>query len=441
MGIIDKFVNKLLLGAKNKPIEESHFEAEMIHTSLRVINESIDIARKSKKIETQISRLKVAEDTLNKARIEATKYSVNVDGFNQAENEINRIRKAIQEGTPIEIDGMTKIDIIDPFANESRTLLKQATALKKEKKYIEACNKLQEAYEADGADNLMIEERLRLPMYLQLAGKNDEGWDELNRLAKKYTDKFSQPIISNQMSIFLRKENNENRQNPVRIISDKNMEIVEFKSNHIVSEQLNDIYIGIEFVATLQIRTPLIILTRDGEIYSGNDDKQPDIAIEGWEGIWIPKLKPQYKLDLNETSKMMCSSDIGYVYKKEYLEFLIDLRKIIELNDTIDNRIAALHEHYLSEKWKNYIDKHNGADKLIQYFFPKFVNTIPSLNDETVDELIKNNLVTPNAIATTNDSVLLDIKGIGKSKLKIIRNYCVKLTKNRDHIRIDSVNR
>jgi hypothetical protein len=278
-------------------------------------------------------------------------------------------------------------------------------------------------------------------MYLQLAGKNDEGWDELNRLAKKYTDKFSQPIISNQMNIFLRKENNENRQNPVRKISDKNTEIVESENNHIVPEQLNDIYIGIEFVATLQIRTPLRILTRDGEIYSGNDDKQPDIAIEGWEGIWIPKLKPQYKMALNETSTTMCSSDIGYVYKKEYLEFLIDLRKIIELNDTIDNRIVALNEHYLSDKWKNYIDKHNGVDKLIQYFFPKFVDTIPSLNDETVDELIKNNLVTPNAIATTNDSVLLDIKGIGKSKLKLIRNYCVKLTKNRDHIRIDNVNR
>jgi hypothetical protein len=95
----------------------------------------------------------------------------------------------------------------------------------------------------------------------------------------------------------------------------------------------------------------------------------------------------------------------------------------------------------LSNKWKNYIDRHNGIDKLVEYFFPKFVNTIPSLNDETVDELIKNNLVTPNAIATTNDSVLLEIKGIGKSKLIIIRNYCVKLTKNRNHIRIDCVKR
>jgi hypothetical protein len=36
---------------------------------------------------------------------------------------------------------------------------------------------------------------------------------------------------------------------------------------------------------------------------------------------------------------------------------------------------------------------------------------------------------------------LLEIKGIGKSKLIIIRNYCVKLTKNRNHIRIDCVKR
>lgn len=101
----------------------------------------------------------------------------------------------------------------------TRKLLKEATRLKTEKKYIEACDKLRETYSAGGADNAMIEERLRLPMYLQLAGKNDEGWAELNRLSARYADQYSLSKIEHQMKVFLRKENNEAATNPVRIFT------------------------------------------------------------------------------------------------------------------------------------------------------------------------------------------------------------------------------
>ncbi|HVN71867.1 MAG TPA: hypothetical protein VMU10_07595, partial [Desulfomonilia bacterium] len=46
-----------------------------------------------------------------------------------------------------------------------------------------------------------IQERLRLAMYLQLAGRNDEGWRALNDLSTKYIDVFSQVEIANQMRI------------------------------------------------------------------------------------------------------------------------------------------------------------------------------------------------------------------------------------------------
>ncbi|MCH1929612.1 hypothetical protein L9G16_05410 [Shewanella sp. A25] len=90
--------------------------------------------------------------------------------------------------------------------NIARDLLKEATQLKRDKKYIEACEKLKEAYSADGSENIMIEERLRLPMYLQLAGNNDEGWKILNELNITYLDVFSQLKIADQMRIFLQKE-------------------------------------------------------------------------------------------------------------------------------------------------------------------------------------------------------------------------------------------
>ena len=191
---------------------------ESIKNQFRIINESINIARNSKSLDTTESRLQVARNTLKTARQTASEFSLDIDGFNEAEAEIDRITKAVSTGTPKVIAGMREIEPDPLFSTPSRNLLKEATALKKEKKYLEACNKLREAYLADGAENLMIEERLRLAMYLQLAGKNDDGWNELNRLLKKYNDQFSNPIILHQMNIFLKKEKNPNATNPLRII-------------------------------------------------------------------------------------------------------------------------------------------------------------------------------------------------------------------------------
>ncbi|PCI39488.1 MAG: hypothetical protein COB46_08775 [Rhodospirillaceae bacterium] len=88
----------------------------------------------------------------------------------------------------------------------SRELLKEATALKDAKKIDLACEKLKEAYKVKGAEDLMIKELLRLPMYLQIAKKNDEGWQLLNDMNIKYLDAHSQAVIANQRRIFLQKE-------------------------------------------------------------------------------------------------------------------------------------------------------------------------------------------------------------------------------------------
>lgn len=87
----------------------------------------------------------------------------------------------------------------------TRTLLKEATALKRAKRYDEAVAMLLRAYDALPGP-MRIDERLRLPMYLQLAGRADEGWREMNRLNIKYVDKASQITISAHMAAFLRKE-------------------------------------------------------------------------------------------------------------------------------------------------------------------------------------------------------------------------------------------
>jgi len=122
---------------------------------------------------------------------------------NIIKNLFSEFNNANKDNTSININTQTshKNEV-----NHARELLKEATKLKRDKKFGEACDKLKEAYSVDGSEELMTKERLRLPMYLQLAGKNDEGWKILNELNITYTDAYSQSDIANQMRVFLQKE-------------------------------------------------------------------------------------------------------------------------------------------------------------------------------------------------------------------------------------------
>lgn len=427
-----------------------------IQSCFRVINESIVIAQKSKNLDTQLSRLGVARDRLKMAREQASQFSLEVGGFDEAEAEINRIDKAIKAGTPTGIPGMQQIDANAAYSSAARNLLIEATALKREKKYIEACDKLREAYSVDGAENLMIEERLRLPMYLQLAGKNDEGWDELNRLNLQYIDQFSQPRIANQMRVFLKKEGNEKATNPVRLIlhAEKKLNESSFASepstitvgelqNSPMPSWMADRCKGFEFCATLQLRTPLRVLLRHGELYLKNDGRQPQIAREGWEGIWFPvtqsleetfresdcsadniEFAKRFDAQLNAIPRTV-SSDVGLVLADDYLPFLITVRRIVEAHDPIEQRIEKLHEMPIVADWQEYLAKHGGVDGIIGRFFPKFSNLAAGLD-------------TPNRIAAASDETLLAIKGIGPATLKAIRARCASITENRDADRFES---
>jgi len=338
------------------------------------------------------------------------------------------------------------------FISVVRQTLKEATILKKEKKYNEACKKLNEAYSADGSENLMIEDRLRLPMYLLLAGRNNEGWDELNRLLLKYKDPFSPPLILNQMKVFIRKENNEPGLKPIRIIPkgdenssnntvvSKEIKLWELQNNPIPN-QLQGMFNRFEFEATLQFRTPLRVLLHHGEIYRKNDGKQPIIAIEPWEGFWVPRTKTyrELGLDIDEMNLDIVASMIGPIDSKEYVPFLIAIRKIVELNETIEYRIKNLREMSIEKGWDIYINKHGGISEIINIFFPKIIYMIPNINKNISDNLLELGLDTLNKISIATDSTLLNIKGIGPAKLKIIRDFCFKITVNRDSIRTDEV--
>lgn len=140
-----------------------------------------------------------------------------------------------------------------------------------------------------------------------------------------------------------------------------------------------DIISGLEFNATMQLRTPLRVLAWHGRTHSDIDSPPPQVAKEIWEGFWIEKTKTFHELgiDMDEPTDGSMASDIGYVIDSEYLPFLIAVRKIVEMPESIDSRIAQLRNMRMPKEWKDYVDRHGGIEKIIDYFFPRFVDTLP----------------------------------------------------------------
>ena len=202
----------------------------------------------------------------------------------------------------------------------------------------------------------------------------------------------------------------------------------------------DDIIKGLEFCATMQLRTPLRVLLRHGEIHTGINTEPPKIAMEMWEGIWTTKTTTYRELgiDVDEIQGTQ-ASEIGPILPDDYLPFLIAIHKIVELDEPIDNRIKKLREMPMVGNWKTYVDKHGGIEAIIGRFFPEFIDTIPKLNLSTKDELSKMGLNTPNRITAAPDETFLSIKGIGQAKIKVIRDYCAGIADNRDADRIEDV--
>lgn len=183
-----------------------------------------------------------------------------------------------------------------------------------------------------------------------------------------------------------------------------------------------DIIDGLEFVATLQLRTPLEILRHHGEIFKENNQTPPNYAKEQWQGIWIPKTKSYKDLGFdieNDNS----SSDIGYVKSSEYVKFLIDFRNIVEsdnLNEKMMNELFLLAEK--NQNYKSFWDRHKEADKDFPHsFFYKQFTKIDGIGIKTAKLLYENGFKTINDLKNAHDDELLKIKGIGNIQLKKIR--------------------
>lgn len=195
-----------------------------------------------------------------------------------------------------------------------------------------------------------------------------------------------------------------------------------------------DLIKGLRFVATLQLRTPLRVLSHHGEIHRDRLSVAPAYAREQWEGIWVPVV-------LDGPLRGSMASDIGPIPATggDYLAFLLAVRAIVEANESIDVRIHKLLSMPLSDGWKEFIDALGGKEQIVSRFFPEFLTTIPGISETTKRDLVQLGLSCPSSLSAASDQVLLSVQGVGPAKLAKIRAYCDGITQNRDSNRLDNV--
>lgn len=200
---------------------------------------------------------------------------------------------------------------------------------------------------------------------------------------------------------------------------------------------------SMEFSATMQLRTPLRVLKRHAEIHSDASTEPPKIAKELWEGVWVPQVKTwrEMGVDINEISESSMASNIGQIKASEYLPFLISVRELVELFETTDKRIEKLRNKEMSGNWKSFVSQHGGIEKIIDEFFPRFIDTIPKATSTIIDGLAKLGIVTAYGIESATDETLMGISGLGAAKLQSIRDYCAGMLENSHAIRLDKVAR
>jgi hypothetical protein len=181
-----------------------------------------------------------------------------------------------------------------------------------------------------------------------------------------------------------------------------------------------------EFIATLQVRTPLRILRQHGQTLPLGTPLPDDF--EAWMGIWVAKPKSfrELGLDVDEPRlEQVIASPAGPVTAAAYLPFLIAVREAVE--DTaggLERRMERLQRVCDRPQFARWVAAEGGAAAMRDRFFPLTLSLIPGLPRSSQAALSGLGLVTVGALRDAADSALRAVTGVGPRKLEAIREFC-----------------
>ncbi|KHT61473.1 hypothetical protein RJ45_22745 [Photobacterium gaetbulicola] len=204
----------------------------------------------------------------------------------------------------------------------------------------------------------------------------------------------------------------------------------------IVSDN-TDICEGMIFHPTCQLRTPLFVLKKCGEVFHG--DSEPPTYGEPKDGIWLPKLSSDFDfLDQGSTT----ASDAGQVNQDEYINYAVGLLSIFDSDKPIENKMAealsyagddeslkriesGILSHYAEQNIADVMARFVSNKERKEYYFdkPNRLTLVDGVNKKIAQSLEANGIQTAKELSKLTEDELLKINGIGRVSAKNIVSY------------------
>jgi hypothetical protein len=195
------------------------------------------------------------------------------------------------------------------------------------------------------------------------------------------------------------------------------------------SHPMADLFVGMEFSATLNIATPLRLLRRDGHVVPLGTPLAHDF--DRSMGHWFPLPKrtaleeafPGISADIDATS--MRASSAGPVKTSDYLPFLIAVREAVEdPRGGTSGRMARLHEACAPAAFTRFVAAEHGVARMCDRYFPPVLSLIGGLPSVSRQALVMLGITTVAKLRNAADGTLLTLKGVGPSRVAALREFC-----------------
>lgn len=185
----------------------------------------------------------------------------------------------------------------------------------------------------------------------------------------------------------------------------------------------SDIIDGVQFSATLQLRTPLSVLNRHGEVFRGPPSQAPDYGGQA-HGIWLPKLKSDSLEEMLSQGRTH-ASDAGQVVDVEYLPFLKAFRGVFEGSGTVMEKLRDVRQlpktsTTFAAYWRQ-LSKNIPDFPASLFYLP--LTEIDGVGRTTAKRLFEAGFHSLEALVAASDAELMAVKGVGKSAVAKIRAF------------------
>ena len=200
--------------------------------------------------------------------------------------------------------------------------------------------------------------------------------------------------------------------------------------------QDDDLVAGWRYSATLQLRTPLAYLERDGE-YSPGPVEPPLVGPAenflddgtGFNpyGIWLRETDPTCwgfsPFPQGMRAAWLGAVRVGSSEEKDLISFLKSFRYIVETAETMDQKLAELAELSTSTPanrrvWHKMVSSDPGFPD--SFFYGELCG-LPGVGPKVAERLYRSGFRTVEEVQAASDEDLLKVEGLGKGLLRKLR--------------------